>query len=454
MDPPTTVHFPMLGAIASWVLTIGAWTASVTVRPLERFALWTLRGFDTPRGAFLFFAAAALFIATLLALLTFAVGPGRAALFKISLGLAAYLFFLGYVRAYFFADAEQDAALAGLLKNGHGETIRVSDDVMERVTLTPRYAGILNAWGLLVFCIGLMVSFLAVLAGLLEGGFGPQAFRGDTQIAQPSLMEWAVVALWATLGPIDALGLLPRADQSLLGVRYAWDWAFAWILIFRLTLLLILLALVSAWFEARRKALIGLDYPGVWWEKEQYYRRLGAPGFQVLVAGLRDPSPARREDAARMLGALKLYSAEAARALTRALNDRSPAVRACAAGGLGALEAHGGVGVPGLIDRLNDPVDAVRQAAAKALGTAAPGAPNLLRDAVEALAAVVPEDSAEAAAMDWQTLVSVTQSLAEIGHGFDAAIAAVDRLRTHPDDLVRETGVIAYGVLRLGGARG
>lgn len=438
----------MLSRIALYIARI----AAGAVRPLEVVALLSLRGFMTPRGPILFFAAMALVIGAMVALIVYAPEPGHAAIAKIVIGLLAYALFVGYARAYFAVRAETEAALAGLLRDDGGETVSVRPDVLERVSPTPRFPGVLNRAGLAVFLAGLTVSFTAVCAGVSATGLALQPLDDLGLPATPGARDWALFALWAALGAVDVFSLGPRADEPIGALRYEWSWLILWLAIFRLTLLGVGFSLLSSWFDARRKVSIALQHPGLWWEKRQHFLRLGRDGFDGLGASLADPDPARREDAARMLGEIGFYPNEAAANLVDALGDREPAVRARAAESLKALGQAAAGATHALIERLEDPEPVVRREAAAALGRTAEGRANLAATAMAALAAFAPEDAEQAAAADWATLVALAKSLAElsasVGLADEAAVQAVDRLRGHPDGYVRQTAVEAFGQLR------
>lgn len=428
-------------------------TAAIAVRPLENLALWSLRGFDTPRGPTIFLALLGLIFLTLIALLLFGAGSANAALVKIGIGGLGFLLFSGYLRAYLGSKVETEAALCGLMPHGAGVTIWVDPEGMPR----PRYPKLLNLRNLLIVLFGLCLAFTCVLAGLLEGGYGPAAIDLEGGAARLWALDWAAVAFWASFGAIDVFGLLPRWDQSLLGVRYEWGWAAALIAGYRLILLGVVFSLVAGGFRAWRGVSLGLYLPGSWSEKEQYFRRLGRHGYAALKAALFDPEPSRREDAARMLGALGQHPEESAAALTKSLRDEAFEVRRQAARSLGALGPAASDATLGLIDRLRDPDVAVRREAAAALGVVAVGRPELATTAVAALAEEVPDDRAAAETMDWSLLAALVQSLTQLGlslgGGDSLATVALDRLRWHPDEYVRKTALEGYGMLRAAGGR-
>ncbi|MEM9724917.1 MAG: HEAT repeat domain-containing protein [Pseudomonadota bacterium] len=444
-----------------WSVWTARWAAAM-IRPVEALAFWSLRIFLTRNGPTLFFAAAALLIGTLLALIALAPGPGAAAWTKLSLGAAAMILFIGYIRVYFAVRAETEAALAGLLQSDDATTVSVEDDVTDRITPAPRFPGLMGGCALLVFVLGFTAAFAAISVGLLEGGFGPRAIAMDGAKIQPTPAQWAIFFGWCVLGTVDLVNALPRSGEPLLGVRYEWGWAFAWIIAYRLVLLSIVFCALNAWFSVRRKVAIALSYAGLPWDKRRFLQRLGTDGVGALAAALGDPDPRRREDAALALGAVGASAAGATasealvQALIRALNDRDEGVRATAARSLGGLsdlaglDQRVGASTPALIEALADPSPIVRQAAAKSLGSVAAGARETAVAALTALAAALPENTSTSA-LDWRGLVEAMRSLADLsatlGAAPAAALAAVDKLRGHPDPAVRKEAVEAHGVL-------
>lgn len=438
----------MLGRI---VLILARY-AAMAIRPLERMALFSLRAFLTPRGPLLFFAAVTLLIATLIALILYAPGPGQAAWTKILLGLFAFALFCGYLRAYFAVRSETEAALAGLLREDDSETVAVSPDVPDRMAPEPRYPGVLTLPDLALFLIGLLAAHTTVTVGLLEGGFGPVAYDDAGAEIDPTAVDWMVYALWATLGVFDPIGLAPRFGDPLRDVTFDWGWVALWIVIYRLVLLGVVFSLAASAFDVRRKVAMALSRPGDWWQKTQHLQRLGHAGFRALVDSLGDPERERREDAAHMLGVIGAFPEEAAQALVRALGDKEDGVRARAAESLGALGSAASEAAEPLVERLDDDAPSVRREAAAALGAVAAGRPELAYPAMAALAKACPEEPEGLAAADWATLAAIAKSLAELAASVDGAeeeaVRAVDRLRGHPEAYVRQTAVEAYGQLK------
>lgn len=438
----------MLGRI----VLVTARCAAAAVRPLERMALFSLKVFMTPRGPLLFFGAVTLLIATQIALIVLAPGPGRPALVKIALGLFFFALFAGYLRAFFAVRSETEGALAGIIRESDAETVEFETDVPDRVSPQPRFPGVLSLTDLSMFLLGLACAHTMVAAGLLEGGFGPRALDAEGASVRPSPADWAAHTLWATLGGFDLLDLGPRAGEPLWGLRYEWGWAFVWIALYRLALLGVLFSLAGAAFDVRRKVAIALSRPGLWWEKRQHLQRLGHGGFRALADALYDLDPVRREDAARMLGALGAFGEEAAAPLAEALRDTDPRVRERAAESLGALGRQASGATEALIEALTDVSPAVRRNAAAALGAVAVDDPALAYPAMAALAKTSPEDPDLLSARAPEMLAAVAKSLAElamsVGGAEEAVLAAVDRLRGHPEPHVRQTAVEAYGQIR------
>lgn len=427
-------------------------TAAIAVRPLENLALWSLRGFSTPLGPILFIATLALMIGALVALVAFSSDPGGPAIVKVAAGGVSFLLFAGYLRAYFGSKAETEAALSGLLPEGAGVTIRVDHEGAPK----PRYPQLLNLRILALVLLGLAAAFTCVLSGLLDGGFGPYATH-DGAGAQPAPLDWAAVIFWASAGAVDVLGLLPRWDQTLLGLQYHWGWAFGLIAVYRLILIGVLFSLAAGGFRAWRGVSLGLYLPGSWSEKEQHFRRLGRHGYAALKAALFDPEPSRREDAARMLGALRLNPEQSAEVLASSLRDEAPEVRRQAAASLGQIGAAAAEATLALIDRLEDPDPMVCREAATALGAVAVARTELATTAIAALADQVPDDRAVAEQMDWSFLVALVNSLTRlglsVGDADQRAMIAVDRLRWHSDEYVRKTSLEAYSLLQAAGGR-
>ena len=431
----------MLGAHASRYALIAARWAARVVRPLERLALGSLRLFMTPRGPMLFLASMALLIGALIALIAMAPGPGPAAWTKLALGLLSFALFGGYLRAFFAVRSENEAALAGLRpEHGGGD--------MEGA---PRDPDLLSASDLVLFLFGLMTAHTAVAAALLEGGFGPQALDASGAATLPSAADWAIYALWASLGAVDLLGLLPRPGEAVFSLRIEWGWAVLWLYLYRLALLGVLFSLAANIFDARRKTAIALARAGMWPEKRLHIDRLGRGGLASLAASLSVPDAERRADAARMLGAATAYPQEATRALTTALADASEAVRERAAESLGVLGSAAAESSPALIGKLLDASRAVRRQAAAALGAVASDRADIAYPAMAALAQAIPQEPAQIETADPLTLAALAGSLAKVasavGDASDPAIAAVDRLRGHRDALVRQTAAEAYGRL-------